>query len=138
MRDARKPGIIQRATKQTKHDKIKSQADDILVSSGRQLFAGAPSLAIAQFDPWQNSRLMQSMSNYWAPNNHQLPTLGQLANNEAVVVDLKGYNIAKAGAKDDTFLPHRQIESSRSGGRWSHSSIRKQLYIVDGKQVASK
>jgi hypothetical protein len=63
---------------------------------------GAASLAIAQgFDPWQDSPLMKSVSNYWAPNNQQ-PTLGQLANNEAIVVDLKSFNIAKAGAKGDT------------------------------------
>jgi hypothetical protein len=95
-------------------------------------------LAIAQgFDPWQNSGLMQSMSNYWAPNNQQ-PTLGQLANNEAVVVDLESFNIAKAGAKGDTSshidkLHAREVAEGavifRSGDK---------LYIVDGKEVTSK
>lgn len=98
---------------------------------------GAAHLAIAQqFDPWQNSRLMQSMSNYWSPNNQ--PTLGQLANNEAVVVDLKGFNIAKAGAKGDTSshidkLHAREVSEGavifRSGDK---------LYIVDGKEVMNK
>jgi hypothetical protein len=99
--------------------------------------AGAVPFATAQqFDPWQNSRLMQSMSNYWAPNNQ--PTLGQLANDEAIVVDLKGFNIAKAGAKGDTAshidkLHAREVAEGaiifRSGNK---------LYIVDGKEVASK
>jgi hypothetical protein len=98
------------------------------------IIAGA---AIAQqFDPWQDSPLMKSMSNYWTPN-HQ-PTLGQLANNEAVVVDLKGFKIAKAGAKGDTSshidkLHAREVSNGavifRSGNK---------LYIVDGKNVAAK
>jgi hypothetical protein len=99
---------------------------------------GAATLAIAQgFDPWQDSPLMKSASNYWAPNNQQ-PTLGQLGNNEAIVVDLKSFNIAKAGAKGDT-SPHidklkaREVAEGavifRNGGK---------LYIVDGKEVVNK
>ena len=80
---------------------------------------------------------MQSMSNYWAPNNQQ-PMLGQLANDEAVVVDLKSFNIAKAGAKGDTSshidkLKAREVTEGavifRSGDK---------LYIVDGKEVTGK
>jgi hypothetical protein len=77
---------------------------------------------------------MKSASNYWAPNNQQ-PTLGQLGDNEAIVVDLKSFNIAKAGAKGDT-SPHidklkaREVEEGavifRTGNK---------LYIVDGKEV---
>jgi hypothetical protein len=100
--------------------------------------AGAASIAIAQgFDPWQDSPLMKSMSNYWAPN-HQQPALGQLAKDEAVVVDLKSFNIAKAGAKGDTTsqidkLHAREVADGaiimRSGNK---------LYIVDGKEVTGK
>jgi len=97
--------------------------------------AGTVSLGIAQgFDPWQDSPLMKSASNYWAANSQQ-PTLGQLGNNEAVVVDLKTFNIAKGGAKGDT-TPHidklkaREVAEGavifRSGDK---------LYIVDGKEV---
>ena len=105
------------------------------VAAALSLIAGA---AIAQrFDPFQDSPLMKSMSNYWAPDNSQ-PTLGQLGNNEAIVVDLKGFNIAKAGAKGDTSvhvdkLHAREVAEGaiifRSGDK---------LYIVDGKEVASK
>jgi hypothetical protein len=108
------------------------------VATALTVIAGAAHLATAQqFDPFQNSPLMKSMSNYWAPNNNQ-PTLGQLGNNEAVVVDLKGFNIAKAGAKGDTSahvdkLHAREVAEGaiifRSGDK---------LYIVDGKEVASK
>jgi hypothetical protein len=99
------------------------------------IIVGAASLAIAQgFDPWQDSPLMKSVSNYWAPNNQ--PTLGQLTNNEAVVVDLKSFNIAKAGAKGDMSshidkLRAREVAEGavifRSGNN---------LYIVDGKEVS--
>lgn len=104
------------------------------VAAALSVMAGAT--IAQQFDPWQNSRLMQSMSNYWAPNNQ--PTLGQLGNNEAIVVDLKGFNIAKAGAKGDSSshidkLHAREVSEGavifRSGDK---------LYIVDGKEVASK
>jgi len=100
------------------------------------IFAGASSLAVAQ-GPFQNSPLMRSMSNYWAPNTQQ-PMLGQLANNEAVIVDLKSFNIAKAGAKGDTSshidkLKAREVSEGavifRSGDK---------LYIVDGKEVTGK
>jgi hypothetical protein len=98
--------------------------------------AAVPFATAQQFDPWQGSRLMQSMSNYWAPNNQ--PALGQLGNDEAIVVDLKGFNIAKAGAKGDTSshidkLHAREVAEGaiifRSGNK---------LYMVDGKEVASK
>jgi len=97
--------------------------------------AGAAFLTTAQgFDPWQDSPLMKSASNYWAPDNQQA-TLGQLGNNEAVVVDMKSFNIAKAGAKGDTSthvdkLKAREVAEGavifRSGNK---------LYIVDGKEV---
>jgi hypothetical protein len=106
----------------------------IFWSAAALSIVSASSLAVAQF---QNSPLMQSMSNYWAPNSQQ-PMLGQLANDEAVVVDLKSFNIAKAGAKGDMSshidkLKAREVTEGavifRSGDK---------LYIVDGKEVAGK
>jgi hypothetical protein len=96
--------------------------------------AGTAHLAMAQqFDPWQNSRLMKSMTNYWAPNKQ--PGLGQLANNEAVVVDLKGFKIAKAGAKDDMSSKIDKLHAREvTGGAVIFRSGNK-LYIVDGKEV---
>jgi hypothetical protein len=108
------------------------------VAAAVGVMVGAASLATAQrFDPWQDSPLMKSMGNYWAPNNNQ-PTLGQLGNNEAIVVDLKGFNIAKAGAKGDT-SPHIDKLHARevSDGAIIFRSGDK-LYIVDGKEVANK
>ena len=105
-----------------------------LWSAAALSIASASSLAVAQF---QNSPLMRSMTNYWAPNSQQ-PMLGQLANNEAVLVDLKNFNIAKAGAKGDTSshidkLKAREVSEGavifRSGDK---------LYIVDGKEVTGK
>jgi hypothetical protein len=110
---------------------------EIAVAAAISIIAGAAQLAIAQqFDAGLDSPLMKSMSNYWAPNNQ--PALGQLANNEAIVVDLKGFNIAKAGAKGDAsgnidkFHAREVSEGAvifRSGNK---------LYIVDGKEVAGK
>jgi len=102
------------------------------------LIAGAASVAIAQgFDPWQNSRLMQSMSNYWAPNNQQ-PMLGQLGNDEAIVVDMKGFNIAKAGAKGDTSLHIDKLKAREVAEGAVIFRTGNKLYIVDGKEVMNK
>ena len=108
---------------------------EISVAAALSVIAGA---AIAQqFDPWQDSPLMKSMTNYWAPN-HQQPTLGQLGNNEAVVVDSKGFNIAKGGAKGDTSAHIDKMHAREvSEGAVIFRSGNK-LYIVDGKDVAGK
>lgn len=102
------------------------------------LIAGATSVVIAQgFDPWQNSRLMQSMSNYWAPDKQQ-PTLGQLGNDEAIVVDLKSFNIAKAGAKGDTSSHIDKLKAQEVAEGAVIFRAGNKLYIVDGKEVTNK
>ena len=102
------------------------------------LIAGAASLAIAQgFDPWQNSRLMQSMSNYWAPDKQQ-PTLGQLGNDEVIIVDLKSFNIAKAGAKGDTSAHVDKLKAQEVAEGAVIFRSGDKLYIVDGKEVTNK
>jgi hypothetical protein len=91
-------------------------------------------LAIAQqFDPWQNSRLMQSMSNYWAPNYQS--ALGQLANNEAIVIHLKGFNIAKAGVKGDTFSHADTLHAREVGEGAIIFRSGDKVFIVDGTGV---
>jgi hypothetical protein len=100
--------------------------------------AGAVSLAIAQgFDPWQDSPLMKSVSNYWAPNSQQ-GTLGQLGNNEAIVVDLKSFNIAKAGAKGDTSSHIDKLKAREVAEGAVIFRTGNKLYIVDGKEVTNK
>jgi len=108
---------------------------EIGVAVALSVIAGA---AIAQkFDPWQDSPLMKSMTNYWAPNNQQ-PTLGQLGNNEAIAVELKGFNIAKAGAKGDASANIDKFHAREvSQGAVIFRSGNK-LYIVDGKDVVGK
>jgi hypothetical protein len=107
------------------------------VAAALSVIADAAQLAIAQqFDAGLDSPLMKSMSNYWAPNNQ--PALGQLANNEAIVVDLKGFNIAKAGAKGDASANIDKFHAREvSEGAVIFRSGNK-LYIVDGKEVAGK
>jgi hypothetical protein len=95
---------------------------------------GTASLAIAQ---WQNSPLMRSASNYWAPDS-QNSTLGQLGNNEAVVVDLKSFNIAKAGAKGDTAQHIDKLKAREVGEGAVIFRNGDKLYIVDGKEMVGK
>jgi hypothetical protein len=94
------------------------------------LVIGPATLAIAQFNPWNNNSVnMRSMTDSWSE-----PTaVGQLASNEGLYVDVKEFKINKGTAKGD---PSEQIKNSgarevaegaiifRSGGK---------LYIVDGR-----
>ena len=94
--------------------------------------------AIAQpFDPWQNSRLMKGMNDYWAPPSNEAK-LGKLGSDEVIFVDVTGFDIAKGGAKRDMSahidkLHAREVSEGavifRSGNK---------LFIVDGKELASK
>jgi hypothetical protein len=70
------------------------------------LVAGAATVAVAQFNPWNsNSVNMRSMTDNWgAPN-----PLGNLASNEGIYVDMTEFRIAKGAAKGD---PAAQIQKS--------------------------
>jgi hypothetical protein len=86
--------------------------------------------SVAQFNPWNNNNVnMRSLTDNWgAPS-----TLGALASNEGIYVDMKEFKINKGAAKGD---PADQIRKSgarevadgaiifRSGNK---------LYITDGK-----
>ena len=69
---------------------------------------GASTLALAQFNPWASvasESHMRSMTDNWsAPNS-----VGQLASNEGIYVDAKGFKINKGTAKGD---PAEQIKKS--------------------------
>ena len=101
----------------------------IVFSSAVTLVAGAATLAVAQFDPWNNNNVnMRSMTDNWgAPS-----PLGNLASNEGIYVDVAQFRIAKGAAKGD---PAAQIQKSGarevSDGAIIFRSGNK-LYIVDG------
>ena len=92
---------------------------------------GASTLAVAQFNPWNNisESHMRSMTDNWSAPN----AVGQLASNEGIYVDVKGFKINKGTAKGD---PAEQIKKSGarevSDGAIIFRSGEK-LYIVDGK-----
>jgi hypothetical protein len=94
-------------------------------------------LAAAQgFNPWQESRLMRSLNDYWAPPSGS--TLGKLTNNEVIVVDTKGFDIHKGGAKRD-LSPHIDKLHAKEV---THGAVifrsGDKLYIVNGKEMASE
>jgi hypothetical protein len=89
---------------------------------------GASTLAVAQFNPWNNNSVnMRSMTDNWTPPS----SLGNLANNEGIYVDMSEFRIAKGAAKGD---PAAQIQKSGarevSDGAIIFRSGNK-LYIVD-------
>jgi hypothetical protein len=97
------------------------------------LVAVASTLAIAQFNPWNNNSMyMRSMTDNWSGPN----TLGQLARNEGIYVDMKEFKINKGLAKGD---PSAHL--AKSGAREvSDGAIifrsGDKLYIVDGQPSA--
>jgi hypothetical protein len=94
------------------------------------IVAGASTLALAQ-SPWQDSPLMRSFSDNWSSASPDV--LGQLASNEGIYVDVKGFKIAKGAPKGD---PHAQMAKlgarEVANGAIIYRSGDK-LYLVDGK-----
>ena len=91
--------------------------------------AGASTLAVAQFNPWNNNSVnMRSMTDNWgAPNS-----LGNLANNEGIFVDMAEFKINKGAAKGD---PAAHIQKSGAKEVTDGAIIFRsgnKLYIVDG------
>jgi hypothetical protein len=94
------------------------------------LLAAASTLVVAQFNPWNNNVVnMRAMTDNWGPPS----TVGQLASNEGIYVDVKEFKINKGAAKGD---PSSHI--AKSGAREvSDGAIifrsGEKLYIVDGR-----
>jgi hypothetical protein len=92
------------------------------------LTLGASTLVVAQFNPWNNNSVnMRSMTDNWSAPN----TLGHLATNEGIFVDMNEFRIAKGSAKGDP-ATHIQKSGARevSDGAIIFRSGNK-LYIVD-------
>ena len=91
--------------------------------------AGAATLAVAQFNPWNNNSVnMRSMTDNWSAPN----PLGNLASNEGIYVDTTEFRIAKGAAKGD---PAAQIQKSGAREVTDGAIIFRsgnKLYIVDG------
>src|SRR5262250_2747764 len=91
------------------------------------LAAGA-TMAVAQFNPWNNNSVnMRSMTDNWSAPS----TLGHLASNEGIYVDMSEFKIAKGAAQGDP-AAHIQKSGARevSDGAIIFRSGNK-LYIVD-------
>ena len=99
-------------------------------SAALGMVLGASTLAVAQ---WSNASHMRAMTDNWSPPN----TVGQLASNEGLYVDMKEFKINKGVAKGD---PSEQIKKSGarevSDGAIIFRSGAK-LYIVDGRPPAA-
>ena len=87
-------------------------------------------LAIAQFNPWNNNNVrMRSMTDNWSEPN----SLGTLANNEGIYVNMNGFKINKGAAKGDpaTELKKSGAREVADGAIIFRSGDK--LYIVDGR-----
>ena len=102
------------------------------LSAALGIALGASTLAVAQFNPWASvasESHMRSMTDNWSEPN----AVGQLASNEGIYVDAKGFKINKGTAKGD---PAEQIKKSGAREVTDGAIIFRsgeKLYIVDGK-----
>ena len=94
------------------------------------LVAGASTVALGQFNPWNNNNVnMRSLTDNWSAPS----TLGALASNEGIYVDMKEFKINKGAAKGD---PTDQIRKSGAREVADGAIIFRagdKLYITDGK-----
>src|SRR5262245_48181867 len=92
--------------------------------------AGASTLVLAQFNPWNNNNVnMRSLTDNWSAPS----AVGQLGSNEGIYVDVKDFKINKGTAKGD---PSSQIAKSGAREVADGAIIFRsgdKLYIVDGR-----
>jgi hypothetical protein len=75
--------------------------------------AGASTLAVAQWSPFQNSPLMRGFADAWSSSTTP-NVVGQLASNDGIYVDVKDFKIAKGTAKDGAAV---QTQIAKLGAR---------------------
>jgi hypothetical protein len=92
-------------------------------------------LAGSAFAQWQNSPLMRSFSDNWSSSDQNV--LGQLASNEGVYVDVKGFKIAKGMAKGDPAAQIAKLGARKVSDGAIIFRSGDDLYIVDGKPAAN-
>ena len=84
------------------------------VAAALGIVAGASTLAVAQFNPWNNNNVnMRSLTDNWSAPN----AVGQLASNEGIYVDVKEFKINKGVAQERSAGTNREIRRKR-GIRW--------------------
>jgi hypothetical protein len=102
----------------------------IAASAALGALAVGSTLAVAQFNPWNNNNVyMKSLTDNWSEPS----PLGSLATNEGLYVNMKDFKIAKGAAKGD---PAAELKKSGAREVADGAIIFRsgdKLYIVDGK-----
>jgi hypothetical protein len=102
----------------------------IAAAAALGIVAGASTMAVAQFNPWNNNNVrMRSMTDNWS----EPAPLGSLASSEGIYVNMQDFKIAKGTAKGD--LSDQLVKSGAkevADGAIIFRSGNK-LYIVDGR-----
>jgi hypothetical protein len=93
--------------------------------------AGAATLAVAQYSPWQDSPLMRGTSDDWSSSTTDV--LGQLGTNEGIYVDMKGFKISKGAAKSDASKHVEKLGAREVTDGAIIFRAGEKLYIVDGR-----
>jgi hypothetical protein len=100
------------------------------IAAALGIVAGASTMAVAQFNPWNNNNVnMRAMTDNWSEPS----PLGSLASNEGIYVDVKDFKVAKGAAKSDA-----SAQLSKAGAREVADGAiifrsGNKLYIVDGR-----
>jgi hypothetical protein len=94
------------------------------------VLAVGSTLAVAQFNPWNNNNVyMKSLTDNWSAPN----TLGSLADNQGLYVDTKNFKIAEGAAKGDPAAALKKAGAKQVADGAIIFRSGDKLYIVDGK-----
>jgi hypothetical protein len=109
---------------------MRQRSLSIGAATALSLLAVGSTFAVAQFNPWNNNNVrMRSMTDNWSDPN----SLGALASNEGIYVDMKNFKINKGVAKSDpaTELKKSGAREVADGAIIFRSGDK--LYIIDGR-----
>jgi hypothetical protein len=103
------------------------------VGAALGIVVGASTMALAQFNPWNNNNInMRAMTDNWSEPG----PLGALASNEGIYVNVTDFKITKGAAKGD---PAAQIAKAGAKEAPDGAIIFRsgnKLYIADGKPAS--
>jgi hypothetical protein len=102
----------------------------VVAAAALGIVAGASTVAVAQFNPWNNNNVfLRSITDNWGEPG----PLGALASNEGIYVDVKEFKISKGTAKGDaaTQIAKAGAREAQDGAIIFRSGNK--LYIADGK-----
>lgn len=102
----------------------------LLTMAASAAFGVVSTLAVAQFDPWNNNNVnLRAMTDHWSGPSQ----VGELGSNEGIYIGVRDFRIHKGSARGDT---SQQIKNSGAREVMEGAIVFRsgdKLYVVDGR-----